>query len=99
MIERGCSGTHRSQRDTDWGRTIAATGRFRVGPCITVPWLREVSVDDWMTDQSSHSYVVGLPEGPRGALLRELRGVLEARFPDGAMAVRYETWLWIATRS
>jgi SAM-dependent methyltransferase len=98
-IEHFCSGTQRGQRDTDWGRTVAVPGRFRVGPRVSVPWRREISVDDWMTDQSSHSYVVGLPEGPRGELLDELRALLEDRFPGGAMEVPYETWLWIATRT
>ena len=55
------SGTHRGQRDTDWGLTVAAPGMFEVGERLTVHWVREVSVDEWMTDQSSHSYV---PAGP-----------------------------------
>jgi hypothetical protein len=49
-----------------------------------------------MTDQASHSYVVGLPAGPRAELLGELRAILDEQFPDGTMSVRYETWLWIA---
>jgi hypothetical protein len=97
-IERSCPGTHRGQRDIDWGATIAAPGRFEVGNRVTVPWVREISVDSWMTDQASHSYVIGLPEEPRAELLAELRVILEEQFPDGAMSVRYETWLWIATR-
>ena len=28
----------------------------------------------------------------------ELRALLDEQFPEGAMSVRYETWLWIATR-
>lgn len=98
-IERSCPGTHRGQRDTDWGVTVAAPGRFDVGERVTVPWVREISVEDWMTDQASHSYVAGLPEGPRADLLGELRAILDERFPDGAVSVRYETWLWIASRT
>lgn len=97
-IERSCRGTHRGQRDTNWGVTVATPGRFDLGELITVPWIREISVEGWMTDQASHSYVVGLPEGPRGQLLGELRAIVDEQFADGAMAVRYETWLWIATR-
>jgi SAM-dependent methyltransferase len=97
-IERWCPGTRRDQRDTDWGLTIAAPGLFDVGDRITVPWVRDISVDDWMTDQSSHSYVIALPDEPRAGLLRELRTILDERFSSGPMSVRYETWLWIATR-
>lgn len=98
-IERSCPGTHRGQRDTDWGSTVAMPGRFDVGDRVTIPWVREVSVEDWMTDQTSHSYVAGLPDGRRAELLGELRAVLDEQFPEGAMSVRYETWLWIATRT
>lgn len=98
-IERSCPGTHRGQRDTDWGTTISVPGRFDVGERVTIPWVREISVEDWMTDQASHSYVAGLAERRRAELLGELRAVLDEQFPDGAMSARYETWLWIATRT
>ncbi len=98
-IERSGPGTHRRQRDTDWGNTIAEPGRFDVGEHLTVPWVREISVQDWMTAQASHSFVAGLPQGPRAELLGELRTILEEQFPDGRMSVQYETWLWIATRT
>jgi SAM-dependent methyltransferase len=96
-IERSCPGTYRGQRDTDWGQTIATPGRFAVDERITVSWVRELPVDDWMTDQASHSYVVGLPAGPRDELLAELQSILHDHFTEGHMAVRYETWLWTAT--
>jgi SAM-dependent methyltransferase len=97
-IEDSCPGTHRGQRDTDWGLTVAVPGWFDVGDRVTVPWVRRISVDTWMTDQASHSYVAALPKGPRAQLLAELRMILHDQFPDGAMSVPYETWLWIATR-
>jgi SAM-dependent methyltransferase len=98
-IERSCPGTHRRQRDTDWGNTIGLPGRFDVGRRVTIPWIRVIPVEDWMTDQASHSYVAALPEGARAPLLRNLRRVLDAQFPDGEMSIRYETWLWIASRT
>jgi SAM-dependent methyltransferase len=97
-IERACPGTHRGQRDTDWGATVDVAGRFAVGERVTVPWLRTITVERWLTDQRSHSYVVALPPDRRVALVDELRAVLDERFPGGTMAVRYETWLWIAER-
>jgi hypothetical protein len=57
-----------------------------------------VSIDEWLTDQASHSYVAALGTDARQALLSELRRIVEAEFRDGAMAVPYETWLWTATR-
>ena len=99
VIERACPGTHRGQRDTDWGATIAGAGLFDLEPRVTVPWTREVSVDGWMTDQASHSYVAALPDAERSRLLTDLRSIIDVQFPDGAMAVRYETWLWTATRT
>lgn len=97
-VERACPGTHRDQRTTDWGATIAAGGLFGGVERIVVPWTRSVTVDTWLTDQASHSYVVALRPPERVRLLDQLRTILWERFPDGAMSVRYETWLWIATR-
>jgi SAM-dependent methyltransferase len=98
LVERICPGTHRDRRDEDWGATVAVPGRFVVGARTTIPWVREIRVDAWLTDQASHSYVVALPGRRRAALLGELRALLEERFPDGVMSVPYETWLWIADR-
>ena len=98
VIEGSCPGTHRGQRDADWGSTVAIPGGFDVGELVTVPWVRRISVDDWLTDQASHSYVAGLPTHRRVDLLGELQAILDGQFPEGAMTVRYETWLWIATR-
>lgn len=97
-IERACPGTHRSQRDTDWGETVSTGEGFEVGSRVVVPWTREISVDDWITDQASHSYVVGLLPELRAQLLRELRGIINEAFPEGAISVHYETWVWVATR-
>jgi SAM-dependent methyltransferase len=98
VIERSCPGTHRGQRDTDWGETIAESGRFRLHERVAVPWTREISVEGWITDQASHSYVAALPERDRDRLLDHLRRSLDEQFGDGPMTVRYETWLWTATK-
>lgn len=97
-IERTCAGTGRGQRDIDWGATIAGGDLFEVGERITVPWTREVSIEDWLTDQSSHSYVIALSDAERARLLDDLRTILQGRFDDGTMHVPYETWLWVARR-
>jgi len=97
-IERACPGTHRGQRDTDWGATIATGRHFDVHERITIPWIRELAVDTWMTDLASHSYIVGLAKNERERLLTNLRQIAHAQFSDRPMVVAYETWLWIATR-
>lgn len=98
-IEAACSGTHRDQRDTDWGETVDVSGIFDVAPRVVVPWTRVVSTDEWLIDQASHSYVAALGTDAREALLLELRGIIETEFCTGTMKVPYETWLWTATRT
>lgn len=98
LIEHSCRGTHRNQRDIDWGATVAASHLFQVGERITIPWIREISVDEWITDQVSHSYVVALEDAERSRLVHGLRKILGGRFASGTMSVPYETWLWIATK-
>lgn len=97
-VERACPAAHRDQRNLDWGSTITERGLFDVGERITVPWEREITVDDWLTDLTSHSYVAALPDTARVELLDEVRPIVQQRFDDGSMRIRYETWLWIATR-
>jgi SAM-dependent methyltransferase len=92
-IEHACPGVSRTQRDTDWGLTVAADGRFDVADRVAIPWRRTVTVDEWMLDQASHSYIAALPTKDRRRLLNELRNIVQNRFPDGTMAVPYETWL------
>jgi SAM-dependent methyltransferase len=86
----------KEHREIDWGDGLARSGVFHVEDRVTVPWVREVSVDHWLTDQASHSYVAALDTAARGALMVELRHIVTDAFPTGAMDVPYETWLWIA---
>jgi SAM-dependent methyltransferase len=97
-IERACPGTSRAQRDTDWGATIAAAGMFDVDERVTVAWTRHIGIDAWMTDQATHSYLIALPREQHDRLLARLRAIVLVEFPNGAMSVPYETWLWIARR-
>lgn len=97
-IEAACPGTHRDQRNTDWGATVDVPSMFVIPPRVVVPWTRTVSIEDWMTDQASHSYVAGLAEDAREDLLAELRRILRTEFVSGTMTVPYETWMWTAAR-
>lgn len=95
-IETWCPGTQRSQRDTDWGDELGRSGLFVVRDRVTVPWLRITTIDGWLTDLRSHSYVAALRDTERDELIRVLSTILAKRFPSGLMEVPYETWLWIA---
>ena len=98
IIEGACPGTHRGQRDTDWGATVAnrAASTWTGGWSSRGP--REIPVDR-LDDRPGEPQLrrrVGRPG--RSRLLTDLRLVVERRFPDGATSVRYETWLWTATK-
>ena len=99
LLEARCPGVWRAQRDTDWSRdSVAATGEFEsVGQTI-IPWVRSVSIETWMRDQRSHSYVIALTKADRARLLREAQAILHAGFPEGQMAVAYQCRLWLARR-
>ena len=99
LLEARCPGVSRTQRDTDWSRdSIAGAGQFESIAQMIVPWVRAVSIEMWMRDQRSHSYVIALPEPDRGRLLGEAEAILHAGFPDGQMAVAYQCRLWLARR-
>lgn len=98
LVESACPGVLRTQRDTDWGADVHASGRFAVGDRATVAWSRSMSVEHQLIDNASHSYIAALPPPDRDHLLAELRVVYEAAFPDGEMIVPVETWLWIGER-
>jgi SAM-dependent methyltransferase len=98
VIEAACPGTNRHQRDADWGATMTGSGLFRVAEKVVVPWTRSVSVDAWITDLLSHSYIAALGEPEREVAIDEVRSVLLHGFPDGQLSVPYETWLWVAGR-
>ena len=97
-VEAACRWTIRSQRDTDWSDGVRQSGRFVVGDRITVPWVREVSVDTWLADERSKSYIEALSGPSRTKLLGELERIVCREFPGGQMRVHYETWLWTATK-
>lgn len=99
VIEATCDGAHRSQAQTDWGPTLADGGHLRITDVCEFDWLRHVSVDDWITDQSSHSYVATLAEPTKSALLAALRSICTDTFADGLMRIPFVTRLWAATKA
>lgn len=98
VIEAALPGVHRSDRDTDWGAGLTVSGLFDVHDRVDVAWERPLTVDAWMTDQASHSYIASLPPARAEAVLGTLRSILERAWPDGRCDVRYVTSLWVADR-
>jgi SAM-dependent methyltransferase len=98
LVESSCPGTHRGQRDVDWGAAVERSGRFTVRPRITIEWERTVPVGTWVDDERSKSYIAALPASDRDGVLADIERLVRERFADGVMSVRYETWLWIGER-
>jgi SAM-dependent methyltransferase len=96
LVEAACATRSRGYRDIDWGPTMTVGALFRVDERITLRWLRTTTVEGWLLDQSSHSYVAALAEPERERLLRRLEDLVRRRFPDGRMEIPYSTSLWIA---
>src|SRR6266496_2273830 len=46
----------RAHRDVDWGATIERE-LFDEPTFVSVPWVREVSIETWLVDERSHSYI------------------------------------------
>lgn len=88
----------RTHRDIDWGRPVHDSGLFARPERISVPWQRRVSIDHWIAEERSKSYVSALPATARQRLLVDIEALLRDANPSGALQVPYETWLWIARK-
>ena len=89
------AGAYRWHRDHDWGVTVDRA-LFDEPAFTAVPWMREVSMESWLTDQRSHSYI-GLTAGG-DAVMDDLERILRDEFGDGPVRCRYETWVWVAAK-
>jgi hypothetical protein len=69
---------------------------FRRPERHVVDWQRRVTVEDWLVDLVSHSYVIDLGELDRTRLLVNVEEILRKRFTDGIMTVPYQTRLRMA---
>ena len=88
----------RRQRDIDWAATVASSPRFAPPRLVRVPWRRELSLETWLVDETSKSYVGALTADSRAELLARMEAIASERFPTGMLTVPYETWLWTAQR-
>lgn len=92
LIESRTEG-RRWHRDTDWGTTLDAA-RFESPSFVAVPWVRELSIETWLTEERSRSYI-GLVDGG-DTVVDDIERILRDEFGDGPVRCRYETWLWQA---
>ena len=88
----------RNMREIDHGAPLRESGRFGWVRPVEIPWQRTVSVDDFVTDQSSHSHVAAQPADARAALLADLRSGLMDAFPGGVAELPYVTRVWVCRR-
>ncbi len=95
-IESVCTGTRRSRRDGDWGADLGRSGLFLVEERVSIAWMRQCSIDQWLSDQRSHSYMLSLSRAAREELVDRLGAILRTYFPHEHLEVPYETALWIA---
>jgi ubiquinone/menaquinone biosynthesis C-methylase UbiE len=97
LLETRCDGLSRDQRNVDWcAAAIAQSPHFHEPTRLIFPWERRVSVEHWLVDLGSHSYVLALSGVERARLLSDVESTLRAAFADGTMVVPYQTCLWIA---
>jgi SAM-dependent methyltransferase len=105
LLERECPGyTWRRQRDADlepdWTGALArAQGRVEPAGTVVLPWVRHLSAAEWLTDERSKSYVIALEPAVRAKVLDEVAAIIAAQFPDGQLAVRYQTTLILARKA
>ncbi|MHB1911969.1 MAG: class I SAM-dependent methyltransferase [Acidimicrobiales bacterium] len=99
LIEERCAGASRHQRDVDWcSAALAASSAFEEPRRHIVAWDRRVSMEDWLIDLRSHSYVIDLPASERQSLLNEVSAIIRRRFGEEMMMVPYQTRVWVARR-
>jgi SAM-dependent methyltransferase len=105
LLSQCCPGyTWRRQRDSElepsWtGGLVRALGPVEPAGTVVLPWIRRVSAADWLTDERSKSYVIALEPAVRDAVLAEVAAIIAAQFPDGQLAVRYQTTLILARKA
>ena len=99
LLECACPGYDRRNRDARWtDERIDQVGLFEFGTETEIPWVRTLSVGEWLTYERSKSYVGGLPTAGRDRLLSQIGDIVREQFSDGRMSVRHRTRLRMARR-
>lgn len=98
LVEEAVPGVHRGQGDVEQADDPELTRWFDVGEGLRFGWTRTVPVDLWISDVRSHSFVATLPELERERLVEQVGAVVREAFPSGAMAIPYDTRLWVGRK-
>jgi ubiquinone/menaquinone biosynthesis C-methylase UbiE len=84
----------------DWtGELVAAAAEVQAVVTLAVPWTRQVSAANWLTDERSKSYFIELDPLIRESVLDREAAIIASRFPDGQMTVGYTTTLHLARKA
>lgn len=84
----------------DWrDAALTAVGRMEPAAPVVVPWTRQVTAEQWITDERSKSYLIDLAPHARESVLRQVADIIAGQFPDGQMAVPYVTTLLVARKA
>lgn len=97
-LEQAAAGVGRDRRDFDWGTDLDESGLFDVGERLTFAWTRVVTIERWLLDDRSRSFVSALEPARRDELIVGIHALLDRHFPGGRVVVPYETWMWIAEK-
>ena len=99
QLETRCSGYSRASRDVDWcSAAMAASDLFLPPQRHIVSWQRRVTIENWLVDLRSHSYVIDLGEPGATALIADVESILRGHFNGATMTVPYQTRIWAAQR-
>jgi ubiquinone/menaquinone biosynthesis C-methylase UbiE len=97
QLETRCPGYSRESRDVDWcSESIATCGRFLSPQRHIVAWERRVTIEDWLIDLRSHSYLIDLGKPEASGLITDVEALLRRSIDGEIMVVPYETRLWTA---
>jgi len=105
VVVAHCPGyTWRNRADAelapDWThQTVLAAGRVEPVATAVVRWTRQVSAEQWFTDERSKSYFIDLGQDERESVLGQLAQIVGGQFPDGQMVVPYTTTLLVARKA
>ncbi len=105
LVSSSCpaySWQHRTddQMAPDWGNDLVrASGLVEPASVTVVPWERQVTADQWITDERSKSYFIELEPALRESVLGQVAAILARQFPDGRLVVPYITTLLLARKA
>jgi ubiquinone/menaquinone biosynthesis C-methylase UbiE len=104
LLSSSCSGyawRHRHDLTApDWSdELVRAQAVVELADRVVVPWTRQVSAANWITDDRSKSYFIELEPPTRQAVLDQVAAIIARRFPDGQMTVPYATTVLIARKT